>query len=220
MNKRSSEPGRWRTFFQRTFDFVSGEWLLYVGRRRANGGGLVLVRALFVTTEIMLPALLLADWRLCTPLCEFSWKRIPLAIADHQAWIAAIFAGVYTSLYSRFSSQWLYVADVYNKLMAAQVGLRAPISADAAGALVKWKAGFVEDAEDLHLARKTMFAAAVVGLLSESQVRARFECDVHDGPARAARLLSDCEQIVSIDKDLLRTPVEGGAGAVMVDAVD
>lgn len=66
----------------------------------------------------------------------------------------ATFGATYAALYTRFSSQWTYLAGLYNQLMATQA--HAPIDNDPerAGIYLAWEAAFIEDADDLHLSTK------------------------------------------------------------------
>lgn len=107
----------------------------------------------------------------------------------HAKVAGAFFAAAYTALYARFASQWTYVAGVYNQIMAAKVrGI--PPDAAAISALNAWQAGFIEDAEDLHLATKPMFAGVVLSMLDEETgtVRAKFVEATAGGQARLEAL--------------------------------
>lgn len=88
----------------------------------------------------------------------FSLTALRSAIFENLKVGGAIFAGAYTALYARFASQWSYLAGVYNQIMAAQVRV-APPDSEGRRALEFWKAGFIEDAEDLHLATKRCLRA-------------------------------------------------------------
>jgi hypothetical protein len=76
-------------------------------------------------------------------------------------WIGAIFGFTYVALYARFSSQFAYLAGVYNQIMAtqAQIAGTAPTPAqqdpDSNEKIQIWMAGFVEDRLDLHLDRRS-----------------------------------------------------------------
>jgi len=159
---------------------MSFEFLL---KRHANGGGIILVRSVAISLQIYAAALALKEF--CTPdaTLTFSWAALQSAIAETVPWLGAIFAGVYAALYSRFSAQWTYLADLYNQIMAtaAQCGE----TDEAEDVLTLWKAGFVEDADELHLATKPMFASIIKEMLSEPEVRAAF---IAHAPGHEARL--------------------------------
>jgi hypothetical protein len=71
----------------------------------------------------------------------------------------------YIALRGRFSDQWRYLAGVYNQIKAAEC--RRDIEKEA---LREWKAGFVEDAVEVHLARKRIYAQVIVNWLREPAV--------------------------------------------------
>lgn len=49
-----------------------------------------------------------------------------------------------------------------------------PNGVSAEAALRKWHAGFIEDAEDLHLARKPIFATVIKSMLENNETRNLF----------------------------------------------
>jgi hypothetical protein len=134
-------------------DFLSGEYLL-TWIRYPNGGTVVFLRALHVTVVIFLGALAIVNLLDPTRGYEFSWTELGTQTLARVTWIGAIFATVYALLYARFASQWTYVAGVYNQIKSAEI--RGIVNADV---LAEWKAGFIEDCDDLHLVRKPMFAS-------------------------------------------------------------
>jgi hypothetical protein len=100
----------------------------------------------------------------------------------------ALFAAVYAGLYARFSSQWSYLANVYNQIKAAE----SRGGCDASR-LAEWKAGFIEDAQDLHLALKPLFASVIRAWGSEAEVKGSFETYAPGGALRLAKLMSRVE---------------------------
>ncbi len=50
-------------------------------------------------------------------------------------WLGALFGAVYAGLYARFASQWLYLANTYNQIKAAECR-----SESSARPLAEWKA--------------------------------------------------------------------------------
>jgi hypothetical protein len=168
---------------------VSGEFILMSGV--PNGGTMILVRSVWVATVLYGFALLLHSGSYAEWTWEFwTWPRhldlgqLKREIADHVPWLGAIFAGVYVALYARFSSQWDYLAGVYNQLKAAQASLH-PSTNDL---IHEWKAGFAEDAEDLHLAVKPMFRMAVWCWLRDPDVARKYDLYTVGGPKRRRRL--------------------------------
>lgn len=134
-------------------EVLSGEYLL-TKFRYPNGGTVVFLRAAHVTMIVFFGAMGVMNWLDPNRGCTFSWHELRLQLIQHVTWLGAIFATVYALLYARFASQWTYLAGVYNQIKAAQV------RKDVDGvALSEWKAGFIEDCDDLHLLRKAMFAS-------------------------------------------------------------
>jgi hypothetical protein len=110
-------------------------------------------------------------------------------------WCGAIIAGVYAGLYSRFSSQWTYLAGLYNQIMAAAVQQQS-WSDEQRDVLAKWRAGFLEDAEDLHLATRPMFAAVILSFLRYDGVREAYAPNTVGGADRLDRLIGRCEDSI------------------------
>jgi len=111
-------------------------------------------------------------------------------------WVGAIFAFTYAALYARFSSQWTYLAGFYNQIMAtqAQIAGTAPTAAqsnpNSNEKIQIWKAAFVEDAQDLHVATKKMFSLAVWFMLEEPAVFDIFVKYTVNGPERLQELVN------------------------------
>jgi hypothetical protein len=157
--------------------YLSFEFLL---KRHANGGGVILARSIAVSLEAYAFALLVKESLTPGATLVFSLDALRAAIVETIPWYGAIFAGAYAALYSRFSAQWTYLADLYNQIMAAQCS-----GTPDAEAVVLWKAAFMEDADDLHLATKPMFASVISAMLEEELVRHAFTAHA---PGHAARL--------------------------------
>ena len=68
----------------------------------------------------------------------------------------AIFAATYAGLYAKFASQWTYLASLYNQIKAAECSAGCD-----AKPLAQWKAGYLEDALELHLALKPNVASII-----------------------------------------------------------
>lgn len=134
--------------------FISGEFFL---DRRPNGGTVILLRTLWITTLIYFVALLGREALLPDRGWDFDWNRARSLLADSIPVYGAIFATTYALLYTRFSSQWMYLAQQYNQMMAtgARMDRSHPDSLDC---LHRWQAAFVEDADALHLAARCLRA--------------------------------------------------------------
>jgi hypothetical protein len=182
----------------RIVEFVSGEWLLTV-LDRANGGSIILLRALFVailTFFVLLPAGL-AFHDLIDPSrtgARFDWVRLFKFWDSHASWLAVVFGSVYTALYARFAAQWRYLADLYNKVKEASIKYAGFPQADER--IAEWKAGFVEDAQELHLAKKRIFAQVIKHWLADDAVKNAF-IGYAGGPAdRYEKLVRDIDRAV------------------------
>ena len=162
-------------------ELLSGEWML---RGRSNGGVVIFLRALFIATEIYVAGLIVA-W-LINPdsgLC-FNALSARRRIYETTHWFGAILGAVYAWLYARFSSQWQYLADLYNRILEVQVVSKERDE----DALNGWFAAFIEDAYTLHLACKPMFATAINDLLKDERVREKYLDCTFRGEAHLADL--------------------------------
>lgn len=158
-------------------DWGSGEWILHW---LPNGGTAVFLRSLFVTSLIYGIAIALKGRLAEGATWEPALSGLRTTLNETLPWLGAIFAGVYVALYARFSTQWGYLASLYNQIMAAGCTLDTS-NATAMECMKKWKAGFVEDAWELHLYKKPMFAAVVRSLLDLPEVKQCFIDTVDDG---------------------------------------
>lgn len=169
--------GYWRGFtrfigqvFQWIFDVLSGEILL---RFAGNGGLVIFVRSALVAFELCLVGLCVKSLIAGVP-DDGSWgQAIERLAIEHFEWFGALFAGSYAALYTRYSSQWSYLADLYNQIMSVkcQMDEKARSSDDL---LIKWQVGFIADAYTLHLYRKDIFASVIHSLLMDSRILKEF----------------------------------------------
>lgn len=177
----ATESLRWR-MASACVRCVSAEWML---EGRVNGGTIILLRTLWVSSILYAFALTVrsfghAQWPL-----EFDPGQLRRDVADTIPWFGAIFAAVYVALYARFSAQWSYLANLYNQMMATQATLDNP---NANVKIQLWKAGFIEDAEDLHLATRPMFAVAIWYMLQDPAVAGWFDKSTDGGAERRLKL--------------------------------
>lgn len=168
--------------------FLSAEWLL---DRHPNGGTTVFVRSLWVTSiffgiTVILSVFLYWD-------CERSSLSSDLraAVLRIAPYAGGVFAFAYTALYARFASQWSYLANLYNQIMAVQ---SANLRCDEE-AMSDWKAGFIQDALELHLATKPMFAEVIESILEDDKVQEAFARGVSDGKEKLERLKSQLSEV-------------------------
>ncbi|SDE29508.1 hypothetical protein [Myxococcus virescens] len=162
--------------------FLSGEFFL---DKKANGGTVVLKRSLWVTFLVYLVAFPLKV--VTDP--ESVWGTLSLRgflgdLHDTAPWAGAVFAGAYAAFYARFSSQWAYLAGLYNQILQAELA----VEPDQKERIEVWWVGFIEDALELHLATKPMFAAVIRHLLTKPGVRKEFENGVPGGKWRLPEL--------------------------------
>lgn len=179
---REKNRGFWESFVC----VLSGEWVLSY---YPNGGTAVFLRTTFVTTLVFGTTFLLRARLAPGATAALDWDGFRLTLEETMPWAGAIFAGVYVAFYTRFSTQWGYLANLYNQIMAMACTLDSS-DEDAMGPMRKWKAGFIEDAYELHLYKKEMFAAVVCSLLSCADIR---QCFV-DTVADSSKKLTDMEQ--------------------------
>lgn len=185
MTQVSTEHKRLRRAWHTLARRVSFEWLLTP--TRPNGGDVVLARSLAVATLLCAIALLLrnlVDPDLVSPI---SWRNIGKQLVEITPWFAAAFGAVYAALYARFSSQWGYLAALYNQIKQAEIELLCADSANELAAkkkLAQWKAGYIEDAQDLHLHTKGNIAGIIFFWGEDSDVAEAFKNWAPGGESR------------------------------------
>ena len=163
---------------------LSCEFLL---KKMPNGGTAVLLRSAIISMAVYLAAIALKSRIAPGSTWQFDMNSLRSVVAETIPWFGAIFAGVYVALYSRFASQWNYLASLYNQIMQSTVE-SPPAGITGETALRMWQAGFVEDAEDLHLAEKPMFASVIRSMLSKPETRAFFIAHAPGGEDRLKKL--------------------------------
>ena len=147
--------------------FCSCEWLL-TKTKHPNGGEIVFLRALLIALLIYL--LYIVANQCLGPQGTPSGR--PVLVPTGLPVFGAIFAAVYFALYSRFASQWTYLSNLYNQIIETEA--RTIGCDDAAKIIAEWKANFLEDAADLHLARKRVFEPLIAKWAREPAVDAYF----------------------------------------------
>jgi hypothetical protein len=198
---------------KRIFDcllkYATGEFLL---DKYANGGGLVVARALITSLWIYVIAAWIWSGTSDETSADLSWSGILFAIHETMAWFGAIFAAVYVAFYARYSSQWSYLAGLYNQLMMVGVGPK-PSDKLAQRALIRWQVGFISDAKTLHLDRKEDFIHVVREYLKRPEVyreaSTTFDAQELEQIMRRVDLLSERDAILAKVQAL---PVDDCAG--------
>lgn len=156
--------------------FVSAEWLLTCFKW-ANGGDVIAMRSFMIA--VYWPVVGLKDF--CEPhaVLGLDLAEMRKLVPSTLPWFGAIFAGAYASLQSRYASQWNYLAGVYNRIK--ETDARGPVDHER---MAEWKAGFIEDAEDLHLIGKSMFTSVARAWGADALVRRKFLIFTHGGTDR------------------------------------
>lgn len=164
--------------------YLSCEFVL---KKMPNGGTAVLLRAALISLLIYLATIGFKSRVTPDATWNFDSDALRAVIADTIPWFGAIFAGVYVALYSRFASQWSYLASLYNQIMQTAVE-HPPEGITSEAVLRVWQAAFIEDAEDLHLATKPMFASIIRSMLGRPEIRNNFVSHSPGGAERLANL--------------------------------
>lgn len=151
--------------------FLSGEYML---KSKPNGGDIVLLRAIHSTFFIYLMTILLHEITKPNAILTFSQEELISAVHKSIPWLGAIFAATYATFYTRYSSQWTYLANTYNQFMAVksvQNDHVMNLDHEAAKALNNWMAGFVSDCFTLHLDRKPIFKGIIENLMKDEKIK-------------------------------------------------
>jgi hypothetical protein len=156
----------------------------------------VLLRALHSTIVIVALGLVVTNVFDPERTSRFSIHDLFAQISQLVPWFGTVFAATYAALYTRFASQWTYLAGVYNQIKAAECRkeVEKPVIAE-------WKAGFIEGASDLHLLRKKMFASIVIAWDSKDDVRQAFSESSYGGARRFAALIAQARAACSSRHD-------------------
>jgi len=136
---------------------ASGEFILK--STKANDGSIILGRAIFVSawlTCLIIIARLVAKQNIS--IIQFIREFYEIA-----NWSAGFLGAVYIALYARFSSQWSYMAGLYNQIKQAEFSMICAKDEDdnAKKILAQWKAAYIEDAYYLHLYGKKSVAIVI-----------------------------------------------------------
>lgn len=168
------------------FKMLSGEFIL---DHCPNGGGVIILRTLICSLVLFLAATGVHEFLDPKAVLRFDADDLGKAAHKNFEWFGAIFVAVYVALYSRFSSQWSYLAGVYNQICqsraesgATQVPAQGPLFATGLcqGLTVQderyasWMAGFIADAFEMHLDRKGIFSGCIESMLLVPGVRDAF----------------------------------------------
>jgi hypothetical protein len=178
---------RFRRAWQAIVEVLSAEFLL-TKFKHPNGGATILLRALISAIVLYGVALILKNAIDPARTWRPNFREARSEILATLPWFGAIFAAVYAALYARFAAQWSYLAGLYNQIKQTEAsGSASPVSTEA---IAQWKAGFIEDAEELHLAGKLLFAWVIRVWAEDHTVREAYEKHTIHGHERLERLLA------------------------------
>ena len=172
-------------------EIVSGEFIL---RFMPNGGKAILLRTIFVSALLYLMSIGLKSYVGESAILSFSLVQFQKEVAETIPWLGAILGGTYAALYSRFASQWSYLADLYNQQMSAALTLTEEEM--SAGSYVNWQAAFVEDAVCMHLHMKAGFSNLVLDLLQDPKIKNVLIDQEHFGVKKYEKVLSQLKSAV------------------------
>lgn len=196
-------------FWSKLVTLLSFEWIL-TRFRRPNGGDIILLRALLIALLIYLSVIGVKN--LLDPERGFSYdgEELRKQIGATLHWFGALVGSIYAALYTRFASQWRYLANLYNKIKEAEAKYGDTVSNDV---ICSWKAGFLEDAEDLHLAKKQLFVSVINAWGKDSKVRQAFIENSPGGKARFNTLMREVVEAYNRYDKLLGNSQEGQTAA-------
>jgi hypothetical protein len=124
---------------------------------------------------------------------SFNMRELRTQLVETSPWLGPILGAAYASFYTRFSSQWTYLAALYNQIKQFECS-KTPPSPEC---ITELKAAFIEDAEELHLARKPIFASTIWAWAKDEAVRTCFAQNAPGGKARLEALLATVECVHS-----------------------
>lgn len=176
--------------------YLSGEFFL---NNRPNGGTVILLRSVFVTAIIYSIAIALKSSTEENATFSLSFLQLKSEINQTIPWLGAILGGVYAAFYSRFSAQWSYLSSLYNQIMATYSSL-SDTKQKSNETFSCWQAAFIEDALELHLATKPMFAVAISEMLLQESIRETFINFTVNGKQRLEELEAKLLPIIGKNK--------------------
>lgn len=147
---------------------------------------MVFFRAVWTTAFVFGFAFFFRQW-------GYGWPDTFEAFSVTLPWLGFIFAGVYTAYYARFSSQYTYLADLYNQQMAVSAQVSEGKQTQQVFAL--WEAAYIEDAELLHLYKKPEVANLIREMLRKPGVREAYIESVPGGESRLRRVECQIDDI-------------------------
>lgn len=176
---------------------LSGEFMLSFW---PNGGSVVFLRALWISFFVFLAAIGLMERLEPSATWAFDASEFATAVRQHLHWLGAIFGGAYAALYARFASQWTYLANLYNHIMSTQAQAPYDGNEERRRVYANWQAGYIEDAENVHLAKKPIYASVINSMLMKADVEEAFIKHTANGAERLEKLKKQIKRVLEIDE--------------------
>ena len=172
---------------------ISFEWLM-TETDQPNGGTLIAVRACLIALLMYLVYIAVSHGCDPTRTNVFCWTEFKEEFGKSFQYFSALLGGTYLALYARFSSQWSYLAQLYNSIKSIEVQ-----AAIASPVIAEWKAGFIEDAFNLHLATKNNFAPIISAGCRDEKVREAFCKYTPNGHNQLDCILKSVEKVIDLE---------------------
>jgi hypothetical protein len=195
MIKRATLGGHAWSAFKAVVDVFSAEWLV-AKHEIPNGGSVVLLRTCFVTCFIS--AIMYTGSQVVFP---------GSGVEPLIKYILATFGGVYAALYTRYASQWTYLANIYHRIKETE----SRNNDHNVAKIAEWKAGFIEDVAELHLTCKPIFASVLVYWMREPQVWDVLEETSQGYPRRLGKLYARAR--LACVREMIRYQRESKSGS-------
>lgn len=181
--------------WRRLVSAISVEWLLTA--QRPNGGDVIVGRA--VVMAIFLGVLTLALRNIVDPGLSgpFSFTSLREQVVEIAPWFAGAVGATYAALYAKFSAQWSYLASLYNQIKQSELemlGMDSESQDEAKAKLSEWKAGYIEDAQDLHLHTKANVSAIIYHWGKNQAVEQAFVAATPGGRPRWVKLYAEASE--------------------------
>jgi hypothetical protein len=160
------------------FDFLAGEWLLKLFK--ANGGTVIALRAIWITAVFAGFSMMAVSAFDPARVGPISWSGTVNVFWEISSNVTIFLGASYLALYARFVSQWSYLAGLYNLIKQAEAANGADKKV-----ISEWKAGYLEDAENLHLAAKNNLAPVLHAWVKDPSVVNAY---IENTPGGASRL--------------------------------
>lgn len=148
---------------------ATAEWLFKIF---PNGGTAVILRTLFSGSLLLVAAALM--YKMYHVFYTEDNFDVVKFVASNWLKFCGMYAAVYASFYTRFVSQWTYLSNLYNQIKNADLDLGKSCCMNnnpsqcgrtcnclAKNKLDGWMAGFIEDAETLHMETKPIFSTVI-----------------------------------------------------------